>query len=289
MSASPPAWYVVPERAWQANKAAPACPACRKDFGARRWRHHCRACGRCVCDDCSKRRAAMRAAPESEKVVEKQRVCDLCVATQGVGDEQLFASEATAAAASPTTSTAVAHPAPIGRVQPHSSPPVPSQSRQRRGEDLCTLVLKYAFVLLVVLPICVAVVVAAFAGGLAGLLGASAAGVSWLSLGLLGPDASFLAKLLLFCVVLPVVSVIAVAIFVVVIQHVAPWLAYRTTSAVASEVVQHGLDGLIDSVCGTGTAATFETAELGQRPALAALAAAPATIERRLVGHKKDA
>ena len=38
---------------WTPDKDAPACQLCRRKFTTYYRRHHCRACGRCVCCDCS--------------------------------------------------------------------------------------------------------------------------------------------------------------------------------------------------------------------------------------------
>lgn len=39
--------------AWTADKAAPQCELCRTHFTLLERRHHCRNCGRCVCNSCS--------------------------------------------------------------------------------------------------------------------------------------------------------------------------------------------------------------------------------------------
>ena len=38
---------------WTPDKDAPTCQLCRRKFSYYYRRHHCRACGRCVCCDCS--------------------------------------------------------------------------------------------------------------------------------------------------------------------------------------------------------------------------------------------
>ena len=38
---------------WTPDKDAPTCQLCRRKFTTYYRRHHCRACGRCVCCDCS--------------------------------------------------------------------------------------------------------------------------------------------------------------------------------------------------------------------------------------------
>jgi hypothetical protein len=52
---------------WQPDTSH--CSRCRKEFGLFLWPHHCRLCGKVVCDDCSKGR------------LQEQRVCDHCQPT----------------------------------------------------------------------------------------------------------------------------------------------------------------------------------------------------------------
>lgn len=59
---------------WVPDEEVLACPMCAKQFGAFRGRHHCRACGRVVCGDCSKSSLRLQ-GPGSAK----ERVCDSCV------------------------------------------------------------------------------------------------------------------------------------------------------------------------------------------------------------------
>ena len=42
---------------WQPDESVSACPLCAAEFGFFTRRHHCRKCGRVVCDDCSLDRA----------------------------------------------------------------------------------------------------------------------------------------------------------------------------------------------------------------------------------------
>ena len=42
-----------PPAIWTPDKDAPTCQLCRRKFTTYYRRHHCRACGRCVCCDCS--------------------------------------------------------------------------------------------------------------------------------------------------------------------------------------------------------------------------------------------
>lgn len=71
---------------WQLNSDANGCAVCAKKFGIWRRRHHCRSCGRLVCDACSTTR---RPVPGTSNL---KRVCDSCVnneldgARRGDGD-----------------------------------------------------------------------------------------------------------------------------------------------------------------------------------------------------------
>ncbi len=46
--------YVLPK--WQPDSDASKCPICKRQFGVFFRRHHCRKCGRVVCNDCSPHR-----------------------------------------------------------------------------------------------------------------------------------------------------------------------------------------------------------------------------------------
>ena len=43
----------APAAVWTPDKDAPSCQLCKKKFSMYYRKHHCRACGRCVCCDCS--------------------------------------------------------------------------------------------------------------------------------------------------------------------------------------------------------------------------------------------
>eukprot|EP00756_Hemistasia_phaeocysticola_P001694 Hpha_TRINITY_DN11182_c0_g1::TRINITY_DN11182_c0_g1_i1::g.27964::m.27964 len=60
---------------WMPDKAAKACPLCGAGFGFFRRRHHCRACGRVVCNGCSDQRVVMGVETGYEG---PQRVCEDC-------------------------------------------------------------------------------------------------------------------------------------------------------------------------------------------------------------------
>ena len=64
---------------WTANREAPRCELCRADFHLLKWRHHCRGCGRCVCDECSPS-ASWRPLPNFLGHEAPARHCKLCVA-----------------------------------------------------------------------------------------------------------------------------------------------------------------------------------------------------------------
>eukprot|EP00947_MAST-08B_sp_MAST-8B-sp1_P002427 g2427.t1 len=59
---------------WTADKEAKWCNICSKEFTFIRRRHHCRQCGRVVCDACSQCRVLLPSVDKSKPV----RVCDNC-------------------------------------------------------------------------------------------------------------------------------------------------------------------------------------------------------------------
>lgn len=59
---------------WLHDSAVTACQQCSTEFTFLRRRHHCRACGEVVCDNCSKSRNVLTHIHASKK----QRVCDKC-------------------------------------------------------------------------------------------------------------------------------------------------------------------------------------------------------------------
>jgi len=66
---------VVPEPKWVDDKEAEGCQICDKKFTFSFRRHHCRACGKCVCEECSKKLWIFEDRPTGKK---PQRVDDLC-------------------------------------------------------------------------------------------------------------------------------------------------------------------------------------------------------------------
>ena len=61
------------EGRWVHNKDSDICMICEKSFGIFRYRHHCRKCGRLVCDSCSDHKRAIPSLGQKER-----RVCDTC-------------------------------------------------------------------------------------------------------------------------------------------------------------------------------------------------------------------
>mmetsp|Transcript_48058 Transcript_48058/g.88534 ORF Transcript_48058/g.88534 Transcript_48058/m.88534 type:complete len:312 (-) Transcript_48058:151-1086(-) len=60
---------------WQRDEDVTDCPLCGQEFNpAFRRKHHCRQCGRVVCDECSQTRSRLPGADAAKK----ERVCDLC-------------------------------------------------------------------------------------------------------------------------------------------------------------------------------------------------------------------
>ena len=58
---------VISERDWSPDSSNPECKICRKTFTFTRRRHHCRFCGKVVCDACSPR------------TLDSNRICNLCL------------------------------------------------------------------------------------------------------------------------------------------------------------------------------------------------------------------
>jgi len=65
--------YAVEKKNWQPDR--PRCDGCDAEFNAVNRRHHCRRCGACVCDDCSKKNLTLPGHSSSE------RVCNNCFAS----------------------------------------------------------------------------------------------------------------------------------------------------------------------------------------------------------------
>jgi hypothetical protein len=69
---------------WQEDKAATHCPFCEQAFFLLNRRHHCRKCGVCVCDKCSKGRMILEASKGPQRVCSR---CDPNATVAGEGDE----------------------------------------------------------------------------------------------------------------------------------------------------------------------------------------------------------
>lgn len=68
-----------PQASWVPDSAVEVCMVCEKKFTLTKRRHHCRVCGKVVCDPCSPHK---RLLPGHK---EKQRVCTPCLAAAGGG------------------------------------------------------------------------------------------------------------------------------------------------------------------------------------------------------------
>ena len=67
---------------WEPNAASPSCRVCNAYFSLVRWRHHCRGCGRLVCNGCSKARATRCEISQNSyfpAVRAGDRLCTECV------------------------------------------------------------------------------------------------------------------------------------------------------------------------------------------------------------------
>eukprot|EP00667_Euglena_gracilis_P001582 EG_transcript_1584 len=65
----------APQQPWLPDHLAPCCLSCRRAFRFWRRRHHCRACGKVFCDDCSPGRVALHGMENGDRLV---RVCTKC-------------------------------------------------------------------------------------------------------------------------------------------------------------------------------------------------------------------
>ena len=59
------------------DKKMTSCEGCSKKFTTFLRRHHCRGCGKVVCDACSRNRACL----PQYGIIEPVRVCDACFFT----------------------------------------------------------------------------------------------------------------------------------------------------------------------------------------------------------------
>jgi hypothetical protein len=70
---------------WEPDAASKTCRVCGVRYTLLRRRHHCRRCGRLVCQNCSKARLALR-----EERSRKVRVCSACSGDIGAGGPLLL-------------------------------------------------------------------------------------------------------------------------------------------------------------------------------------------------------
>lgn len=68
-----PVFFVKP--VWQEDATAAACNACQENFTVTRRRHHCRACGKIFCADCSAFKVEL---PAQFEYTGPERVCNAC-------------------------------------------------------------------------------------------------------------------------------------------------------------------------------------------------------------------
>ena len=95
---------------------------CRVEFGLFTRRHHCRACGRVLCDACSPVRAD---GVGRQRALAGQRVCPPCCATIAVAEKQALAAAMAAqssAAEAEITASAASQAAAEDHVAPDNGP-----------------------------------------------------------------------------------------------------------------------------------------------------------------------
>mmetsp|Transcript_26101 Transcript_26101/g.36464 ORF Transcript_26101/g.36464 Transcript_26101/m.36464 type:complete len:185 (+) Transcript_26101:87-641(+) len=87
-------WGPVAEKQWHAKRDHTTCKLCNKNFTLLRRKHHCRYCGRVVCDACSKGRAnhksgvcqetkKMRKTPRPDDQANKKGGLRICIECSG--------------------------------------------------------------------------------------------------------------------------------------------------------------------------------------------------------------
>jgi FYVE zinc finger/RhoGEF domain/PH domain/PX domain len=89
---------------YQPDSAIKNCPLCDREFTLLQRRHHCRACGRVVCDECSKHRLVLDRPGRQGQTKGKQRVCNECETMINKGVKPRAVSNDLVQALSPMTS-----------------------------------------------------------------------------------------------------------------------------------------------------------------------------------------
>jgi hypothetical protein len=69
--------FVAP--VWQTDKSSSGCQLCGRGFTLTRRRHHCRICGKLVCNSCSPHRLVIASIDEKKR----QRLCNTCEGVHG--------------------------------------------------------------------------------------------------------------------------------------------------------------------------------------------------------------
>ena len=85
----------VERQAWVPDETVTACQLCFSQFTFVHRRHHCRHCGKCVCDPCSRQRLILRGCAHPERVC---RGCAIELRPLGLEDTAAAAASAAAAA-----------------------------------------------------------------------------------------------------------------------------------------------------------------------------------------------
>jgi hypothetical protein len=98
----------VERRAWVPDETVTACQLCFSQFTFVHRRHHCRHCGKCVCDPCSRQRLILRGCAHPERVC---RGCAIELRPFGLEDAAAAAASAAAVPSRPGGVVAFSHQA----------------------------------------------------------------------------------------------------------------------------------------------------------------------------------
>lgn len=120
---------VVPKSHWQPNEEVQACPDCREAFGWLKRKHHCRICGRVLCDTCCQN-AMMIDVLDSWS---PSRLCASC--HQLTHSSKAIGSAGTGPSSSAPSSSSSAAPSSSGGAKGKATPSKQAETVQWRLSD----------------------------------------------------------------------------------------------------------------------------------------------------------